>query len=75
MVISPTKPPKGMMLDKQYRAGFSRLAAHGLVCDAMQFQTQLAGACRPGARISRHHHNREPLRRAAGCRTLCRQAR
>jgi L-fuconolactonase len=29
------------MLDKNYRAGFSRLAAHGLVCDAMQFQPQL----------------------------------
>ena len=34
-------PPKGMLLDKQFRAGFSRLAAHGLICDAMQFHPQL----------------------------------
>jgi L-fuconolactonase len=39
---TPMPPPRGLMLDKDYRAGFSRLAAHGLVCDAMQFQTQLA---------------------------------
>ena len=38
---SPTPPPEHLLLDQQFRAGFSRLAAHGLVCDAMQFQTQL----------------------------------
>jgi len=38
---TPTPPQKGLMLDQGYRAGFSRLAAHGLVCDAMQFQPQL----------------------------------
>lgn len=38
---SPTPPPEHLLLDPQFRAGFSRLAAHGLVCDAMQFQTQL----------------------------------
>jgi predicted TIM-barrel fold metal-dependent hydrolase len=37
----PTQPPPHLLLEKQFRAGFSRLAAHRLVCDAMQFQTQL----------------------------------
>lgn len=38
---TPTPPPEHLLLDPQFRTGFSRLAAHGLVCDALQFQTQL----------------------------------
>jgi predicted TIM-barrel fold metal-dependent hydrolase len=38
----PTQPPPHLLLDKQFRAGFARLSANALVCDAMQFQTQLA---------------------------------
>jgi predicted TIM-barrel fold metal-dependent hydrolase len=37
----PAAPPRHLLLEKQFRAGFSRLAAHDLVCDAMQFQTQI----------------------------------
>ncbi len=38
---APVQPPPHLLLQRPFRAGFSRLAAHGLVCDAMQFQTQL----------------------------------
>ncbi|HKD70183.1 MAG TPA: amidohydrolase family protein [Candidatus Binataceae bacterium] len=37
----PAQPPPHLLAEKQFRAGFARLAANGLVCDAMQFQTQL----------------------------------
>ena len=37
----PAAPPRHLLLEKRFRAGFSRLAAHNLVCDAMQFQTQI----------------------------------
>lgn len=37
----PTQPPPHLLAEKQFRAGFARLEPNGLVCDAMQFQTQL----------------------------------
>lgn len=47
----PASPPRHLLLEKQFRAGFSRLAAHGLVCDAMQFQTQIPSSPTSPARF------------------------
>lgn len=47
VVNTGTRPfaPKGLLLDAQFRAGVSRLAARGLVYDAFQYHPQLADLC------------------------------
>lgn len=37
--------PRGLLLDDRFRAGFSRLAARGLVYDAWQYHPQLSDLC------------------------------
>jgi len=38
---SMANPPSGLLLDKSFQEGFSRLAPHGLVFDAWMYHTQL----------------------------------
>ena len=65
-----TRPPQGLFLRDDFRAGFAQLAPRGLTFEAWCYHRADPRRHRAGPRLPRHHDHPRPLRRAARRRPL-----
>ena len=70
-----TNPPQGLYAEADYRAGVAELGKLGLTYEAWQYHPQVKEVTALAKRRAGHHHDFQPLRRAAGHRAVCRQDR